>query len=71
MFETDTDTLRKIRAAPSPTPMALRRSHDSLISDNEQVCTFFNYRLLNEYLEVEISRYFCCCKFTIFNLCYL
>lgn len=37
------DTIRKLRAAPSPIPTTLRRSHDSLVTDTEQVIDYYYY----------------------------
>ncbi|KRT84959.1 hypothetical protein AMK59_2789, partial [Oryctes borbonicus] len=60
MFNVDTDTIYNMRAAPSPLPTILRRSHDSLVSDNEQFYLFSttdslqNYHKL-EYLDLDLD----------------
>ncbi|GJQ75211.1 putative PH domain protein [Trypoxylus dichotomus] len=60
MFNVDVDTIHKMRTRPSPIPTILRRSHDSLVSDNEQVYllstadSLQNYHKL-EYLDLDLD----------------
>lgn len=46
---------RKVRAAPSPTPPSLGRSHDSLLSpnDNEQIYHFVTSKM--QYLDLDLQ----------------
>lgn len=54
-FTTDDDPQRKIRAAPSPTPPNLGRSHDSLLThnDNEQIYQHLTGKM--QYLDLDLE----------------
>lgn len=54
-FTTEDDPHRRVRAAPSPTPPNLGRSHDSLLTQNENE----HYHILSgkiQYLDLDLEK---------------
>lgn len=54
-FNVEEEQQRKVRAAPSPTPPSLGRSHDSLLSsnDNEQIYHYLPGKM--QYLDLDLE----------------
>lgn len=54
-FTVDDDSHRKIRAAPSPTPPNLGRSHDSLLAQNGEELSYQYLTGKMQYLDLDLE----------------